>query len=132
MINVSTCVECGDHQGIVGSQRQCGYEDGQASEVTEKCRDCSGTGRCSRCEGSGRIKHVCRFPSTLEVISEKGAWDYRVTYWQCKICDVYCKSVYQRYSAGGSDCDWLALGESRGGLTFTQEELDKVLKAREK
>ena len=84
------------------------------------------TEECTHCSGTGKVKHVCRM-HTFRVLARSGPRSWTNSYYQCKICGEYYKSIYHGFDYD-SDIHWLSLGETKDYMSFTQEELDEVLK----
>ena len=103
----------------------------------DTCPKCRGTGKCKCCEGTGEIEHKCERgmftrldkPERRPMGRMYASYD-SITYHQCK-CGIYWKHYYQYDPGAGSSSEWFRLGESYEYKSFTQEDLDRVLKQNE-
>jgi len=104
--------------------------------MKEECDKCNGTGKCQSCNGTGALEHECR-PSTLTRLDKPeprpmslsyASYD-STSYHKC-ICGVYWKHYSQFDPGAGSSSEWLKLGDKSGYKSFTQEDLDRVLDAK--
>lgn len=88
------------------------------------------TEECTYCSGTGRVRHVCRM-YTFRLLKRTGSRGWQNSYYRCKVCGKYHKSIYHGYDYD-SDIHWLVVGETQDYMSFTQEELDNIIKSLDK